>query len=110
MFKRELRSRLKLSAIFKPLNTGSRFGSYIKFEFHIRASLVLDLIKILLRYFNLWGTWTRDGKTSQDVEYVGCGINILEYKTMHNCRKKYTNITQHEKTYHKCPHMWLAPQ
>lgn len=63
MFERELGTGLKLSAILKPLDSGSRFGCDIKFELHIRLSSVLDLVEILVWYFNLWGTWMINKKT-----------------------------------------------
>lgn len=65
MFERDLGRGLKLSAILKPFDSGSRFGCDIKLEFHIRVSLVLDLVEILLRHFNLWGTWMINQKTGE---------------------------------------------
>lgn len=56
VFERKLSSGLQLFAIFKPLNSWSRFGCDIKFEFHVRASTVFDLVKVLLGNFNLWCT------------------------------------------------------
>lgn len=75
MFERELGRGLKLSAIFKPLNSRSRFGCDIKLELHIRLSLVFDLVEILLRYFNLWGTWRMNQKTGRSV------LNLMNVTT-----------------------------
>ena len=57
MFEGQLGTGLQLFPVLEPLNSGSRFGSDVKLEFYIRTSLVLDLVEILLRDFNLWGTW-----------------------------------------------------
>lgn len=65
VFECELGGSLKLSAILEPLNSGSRFGYDIKFELHIRFGPVLDLVEVLLRYFNLWGTWMINQKNRQ---------------------------------------------
>ena len=77
VFEGQLATGLQLFSILEPLNSGSRFGSDVKLEFHIGTSLVLDLVEILLRDFNLWGTWM----INQNNRWVSSNSDVAQYQT-----------------------------